>query len=754
MLFLSDAEDYAIELLDCHCERMRSSPKRLFGIGFLLIDCHWREGWNMRTSISIKNVIRLFACVVIIAFLCITCSHAKTITYNEPLPGVHRGSWKYKCTVKIDFEKRLLNMAGCTILDSASRIVLFDKEWNFIGSYYPEIDYLGNTSIKGGFRYHSMVLDFSSVDWSNAVGVRGNFSRLEFNTVGMKDVRYARLENAHWDLNEDDDIICKDKRAVVQYIGDDDYEYECVVAYNCPKGLYAVDEVECDKLPKNAIRLPKEGFKCKKGFELYENPDTTYCYKPYQCPKGSYAVSKNECGLLPKNARRSVEDGYECFKGYVKNGEECIEKSHCEQNELYQESDNRCYELPEHAQWDVYASNESDFVCDEGFVKLVSERECRKTLTSCAPDSIISRNLYSCEQIPYFADKMNEYLWRCKEGYKEVKGNCYKVVTECDGNSVVSDDSFSCNPIPDNAYKVDEFQWACLDGFFETDGSCLKNTSCYGKYEYPISAFECGFVPDNAHRVGNYWECDVGFRNVGDRCIFDNCEKEQVIDTIANECIDVPKHAHKLGDYAFDCNHGYYKYGQECRRSSVFKSYGPLVLFRLQFEGFFGGSFYEKEILYSKNDVKDNIAGLGIGILFETSYNDVFTFGLTNSIRMYTLDYDLSLVNNDFSDYLFRDDISVSLLFGGEHVKFLLRPIVSIQLFENVSMDNPETKYELNNVNWALELGVRYKSNHEFFIALSQPLVKKVSFLKEINRVFWLGYRYNFTINSTRMRLP
>ena len=121
------------------------------------------------------------------------------------------------------------------------------------------------------------------------------------------------------DLNEDDDIICKDKRADVQYIGDDDYEYECVVAYNCPKGLYAVDEVECDKLPKNAIRLPKEGFTCKKGFELYENPDTTYCYKPYQCPKGSYAVSKNECGLLPKNARRSVEDGYECFKGYVTN---------------------------------------------------------------------------------------------------------------------------------------------------------------------------------------------------------------------------------------------------------------------------------------------------------------------------------------------------------------------------------------------------------------------------------------------------
>lgn len=640
----------------------------------------------------------------------------------------------------MDLEKRLLNMSGCTILNYAPRIALYDKDGNFIGSYGAYTSFNNEyVNIEGGYKYYSMVLEFSSIGW--------------FNTVGIKDVKYARLENPVWNLGEDD-IVCKDKRAVAQDSGEEDYEYECVVAYNCPKGQYAVDEEICKKLPKNAIRLPQDGFECKKGFELYENYDTTYCYKPYQCPKGYYAISKNECGLLPKNAKRSVEEGYECFKGYVKHGEECVEKARCEKNELYQESDNRCYELPEHAQWKAYASNESDFICDEGFVNVASSRECRKKLTFCADDSVISMNLYSCEKIPDFADKLNEYMWKCKDGYKKNNGRCYEVITKCNDNSVISEDSFSCNRIPNNAYKVDEFQWTCLDGFFETDGSCLKNTSCYGKYEYPISAFECGLVPDNAHRVGNYWECDGGFRNVGDRCIFDNCEKDQVIDTIANECIDVPNHAHKLDDYAFDCNLGYYKYGQECRRSSVFKAYGPLILFRLQFEGFFGGSFYEKEISYSKNDVTDNIAGMGIGILLEMSYNDVFTFGLTNSIRMYALDYDLSLANNDFSDYLFRDDISVSLLFGGENVKFLLRPIFSIQLFENVSMDNPEMKYELNNVNWALELGVRYKSNHEFFVALSQPLIKKVGFLKEINRVFWLGYRYNFTFTSTRMQLP
>ena len=125
---------------------------------------------------------------------------------------------------------------------------------------------------------------------------------------------------------------------------DDDVAY-CYKPYQCPKGQYAVDETECERLPKNAIRMPQEGFVCKEGYELYTNDDTTYCYKPYQCPKGHYAVSRNECSLLPKNAKRFAEEGYECLKGYVKIGEDCVKKASCKKNEFYQESDNECYGL-------------------------------------------------------------------------------------------------------------------------------------------------------------------------------------------------------------------------------------------------------------------------------------------------------------------------------------------------------------------------------------------------------------------------
>ena len=171
-----------------------------------------------------------------------------------------------------------------------------------------------------------------------------------FNKVSVKDIRYVRLHKPVWifenladEANVVDFIKCKKKNANVFRIDHPDYEYACKVQYACPKGHYAVDKTNCAILPKNAKRLVQEGFECLKGFDLYEDDDTSYCYKPYVCPKGYYASGQMSCDVLPKNAKRLPEDGFACFDGYVYMEEKCVKKKKCNKDENYDETVNECY---------------------------------------------------------------------------------------------------------------------------------------------------------------------------------------------------------------------------------------------------------------------------------------------------------------------------------------------------------------------------------------------------------------------------
>lgn len=83
---------------------------------------------------------------------------------------------------------------------------------------------------------------------------------------------------------------------------------ECFRPFRCDKGQYAIDSVECEILPENAVRNKEIGFSCKAGFYADESSDT--------------------CKKLPANALAdsSEEDGFACKSGFVKKSGACLKE--------------------------------------------------------------------------------------------------------------------------------------------------------------------------------------------------------------------------------------------------------------------------------------------------------------------------------------------------------------------------------------------------------------------------------------------
>jgi hypothetical protein len=210
-------------------------------------------------------------------------SYAKVISYKvqDPyLPDIDNGSWD-KCIIKIDFERRLLSLKDCNFLDTAEGIALFDKEDMLIGKYY----YPGEEPIIGGYKYFNMILNLSG-----------------FFTVKIKDIHHITLEAPKWRL-EEDYIHCKNKNAE---IFSDGSTYICYVPYKCSKGEYALNEFDCETLPKHAIRLPEEGFKCRNGFVK--------------------SATSDSCLKIPQNSHKVDEFSWECDSGYAQFENNCIKK--------------------------------------------------------------------------------------------------------------------------------------------------------------------------------------------------------------------------------------------------------------------------------------------------------------------------------------------------------------------------------------------------------------------------------------------
>ena len=323
------------------------------------------------------------------------------MSYKEPLDNVYDGKWKYSCFIRLDFERRLLDLSQCSILDSAEDFSLYDKDNFFIGRYFFESDY-EQTYIHGGYQYTSMRLSLSSAGL--------------FNTVSSDEIRTARLKNPKWKTHKDD-IQCNKKGSEVFQTNDPNFPYICKKPYECKKGKYAIDEIFCGVLPKNARRLPEKGFECLNGYELYEDSDTTYCFKPFACPKGYYAVDRSTCAKLPRNAQRLPENGLECLNGY----------------ELYEDSDTTYCFKP--------------FVC---------------------PKDYYAVDRSTCKRLPKNAKRLPENGLECLNGYELYEDSdttyCFKPFACPKGYYAV--DKTTCAKLPRNAIRLPEDGLDCIKGYY------------------------------------------------------------------------------------------------------------------------------------------------------------------------------------------------------------------------------------------------------------------------------------------------
>ena len=588
-----------------------------------------------------------------------SCLSAKTIRYEEQLPEVKGGSWKEKCFITMDLNKRLLNMAGCSVLDTADRFVFYDKQGNYIGDYFPAYTY-----IEGGNQYINMKLRFSN----NGL----------FNTVGIEDVYMAQLNEPKWNLNKND-IRCKNKNAVVYPMGDG--SYGCFVEYSCPKGQYAVDKFKCEDLPRNTKRLE--------------------------------------------------QIGYICLDGFMNMDGECVKKKNCEPNEIYQELDNECYELPEHAQWADGASSSNEFYCDDGYIADYVYRECKEKVKACDENSVVSKDELSCERIPVLAHKINEYRWVCDEGYKRVENSCWPLAT-CEGPDEFYASDTECGMIPENAHKEGR-KWECNKGF-------VRNSE-YGHNGH------CDEIPQNAHLVDRTtWECDEGFLERRGQCIIDECDDNQIIDTLENICVDIPKHAYKWDKYSAYCNEGFHEDDDGCVRDPIVLNMS--VLLRGQFEGGLGEFLYEPQKDYENNSA---ILGfLGVGLAMEIVVNDNVTVGIGDMLKMDWHSYEIkkSHTEQKYNISFLENGISAFLAVGSQSTKIFAKPVFVMNIAESVSTNDVEAVHERKKYGYALESGVRFNEKHDLFLGYENSKYNALSISKSNKGSIYIGYRYNKTFTS------
>ncbi|WP_294959654.1 hypothetical protein [uncultured Fibrobacter sp.] len=269
-------------------------------------------------------------------FVCVF-GHAKVFSYKEHLPyAILNGKWENECTIRLDFERLLLDLSKCPVLDKAEGFDLYDKDDFYIGMYYHQKGFQ-TENIEGGLQYISMRFNLSSTSL--------------FNTVSVKDIRRVKLRNPSWRIDKDY-IQCNKQGAIAFDVNHPYYSFVCKKPYECKSGEYAVDDISCERLPSNARRLQEKGFECLKGYDLHKDDDTTYCYKPYNCKKGEYATTLTDCAKLPKNARRLQEFGFECLDGYSLYDDNdttyCFKPYVCKNGE-YATSATDCAKLPKNA---------------------------------------------------------------------------------------------------------------------------------------------------------------------------------------------------------------------------------------------------------------------------------------------------------------------------------------------------------------------------------------------------------------------
>ena len=162
----------------------------------------------------------------------------------EPNPRIQNGFWKSKCKIQIEFEKGLLNLGQCGMLDSASGFLLYDKEKFVIGSFLPSDNSL---KIQGGKANFQMKL---------------TLAKTNYYAFGIEDIHDIEFIDPKWEINFRY-IGCNEENAKI-------YEnpLRCLVEYKWTAGYYASDKTSCEPLPAHATRHEITGFSCDIGYRL------------------------------------------------------------------------------------------------------------------------------------------------------------------------------------------------------------------------------------------------------------------------------------------------------------------------------------------------------------------------------------------------------------------------------------------------------------------------------------------------------
>lgn len=297
------------------------------------------------------------------------------------------------------------------------------------------------------------------------------------------------------------------------------YDTTCVKPFICGKNEYAVDSLNCEILPENSHRNKTIGFTCNKNFVLNRNNE---CEEKKICQNDEiYKETENACYEHPINAHWSDKESieWECDSNYIEQNGYCEVKSVCNENQKYVETDNLCVNPPANGSWD-YRGN---VVCNEGYVKIgllcEQKADCEhwnSENNTCFEKPAHSHWVYS-----------EGATWECDDGYHSDMENeyCFK----CEGETQFNYSTNTCVTKPENSHWSSEGIWHCNDGFFETEYNCEEIKECGFFERYNSYTNECVDKPSDSHWTSDNstnWECDDGYY----KTYSDKCEKINHID--------------------------------------------------------------------------------------------------------------------------------------------------------------------------------------------------------------------------------
>lgn len=480
---------------------------------------------------------------------------------------------------------------------------------------------------------------------------------------------------------------------------------------------------------------------CPKGMTKKIYGLNAVCLTPYKCGKGEYSLDEFVCEELPENARRKPKVGFECLPGYFwKDDYYCAKKVSCKFPNLYDKEKNECYVLPKNAKWNEDASSEDDYECISGYGLDNDTHECRKELTSCGKDKVLSDDRFSCESIPENAHKESEEIWNCNEMYSwnPDSRQCQKKREDCEDGFVLTYNQFDCVQIPTNSHKISPMSWACDRGYVQDDDRCLKipdhsrideygEIVCDDDYvfikeypdpigvckkraecnenEYRASDFICLDVPKNAVKTQeDDWTCKDGYILTDDEtCVKKaSCGWRSIYESSSNTCKTIPWHAEKYNDFDWRCRDGYSAYYDDdgeivCKR----KKYDHNDDFSIEVDFVYGGLM--------DSTIDDQSFGIGVG--FEWVWGTQWSLGPAVELGFMYADYP-----DNMSYYSARLDLAFICAYGAKAFQFYLRPLASFNLGTHVEYESylhASSNYYVHGAVGGLELGGRLRDVFE-----------------------------------------